>query len=81
MAKSQNNPYLHLLDEEVNQPAKQINQDQHEPAMLQDDQALQDLPNFDHMSELKGDDLKAFEAQQEQEQSATFTLQQLLVEE
>ena len=26
MAKSQNNPYLHLLDKEVNQPVEQINQ-------------------------------------------------------
>ena len=62
MAKSQNNPYLHLLDEEVNQPAEQLNQDQREPAVLQDDQAFQDLPDFDHMLELKGDNLKAFEA-------------------
>ena len=48
--------------------------------MLQDDQVFQDLPDFDHMSELKGEDLKTFEAQQEQEQLATFTLQQLLVD-
>ena len=81
MAESQNNPYLNLLDEEVNQPAEQINQGQREPAVLQDDQVFQDLPNFDHMSELKGEELKAFEAQQEQEQSTAFTLQQLLVDE
>ena len=34
MAKSQENPYLHLLDEEVNQLAKQKDKDQPELANL-----------------------------------------------
>ena len=49
--------------------------------MLQQEQVFQDLPNFDQMSELKGEDLKAFEVQQEQEHWATITLQNILVDE
>ena len=49
--------------------------------MLQLKQVFQDLPDFDQMSELKGEDLKAFEVQQEQEHSAAITIQNILVDE
>ena len=81
MAKSQDNPYLHLLSQEVNQPAEQLNQSQHGPAVLKQEQVFQALPNFDQMSKLKGEDLKAFEVQQEQEHLAAITLQNILVDE
>ena len=52
MAKSQDNPYLHLLDQEVNQPAEQLNQSQHDPAVLQQqEQTFKDLPNFESKGE------------------------------
>ena len=81
MARSQDNPYLHLLDQKVNQPVEQLNQSQHEPAVLQQEKTFQDLPNFDQMSKLKGEDLKAFEVQQEQEHLAAITLQNIPVDE
>ena len=66
MDKSQENPYLHLLDKEVNQSAKQKDKDQPEVVDLpMEEQVFQDLPDIDHMSKLKGDDFKAFEAVKE----------------
>ena len=74
MAKSQENPYMHRLDEEVHQLAEPTIQEQ----PLPDKEPLcQDLPNIDHMSELKGEDFKAFEAIKEREHVAAKALQQI----
>ena len=67
MAKSQENPYMHLLDKEVNQLDEPLTQDQPDPANAPMEQVFQDLLNFDHMSKLRGEDFKAFEANKEQE--------------
>ena len=42
-----------------------------------EEQVFQDLPNIDHMSELKGDDFKVFEAVKEQKHAAAKTLQSI----
>ena len=82
MAKSQENPYMHLLDKEVNQSAAEpITQDQPDPINFPLEQVFQDLPSFDHVFELRGEDFKAFEANKEQEQAAAQTLQQIHDEE
>ena len=75
MAKSQENPYLHLLDEEVNQQAKQNDKVQPKLADLPMEQVFKDLPNIDQMSKLKRDDFKVFEIVKEQEHAAAKTLQ------
>ena len=71
MAKSQENLYMHLLDEEFNQLAELIIHEQPLPAK---EPLFQDLLSIDHMSELKGEDLKAFKAIKEQEHLAAKAL-------
>ena len=60
MARSVDNPYLHLVDKAVNKTTQELEAQVKLTAPPQRQEAYQDLPDLDHMSNLRIEGLKGF---------------------